>query len=478
MAGISSTGLGSGLDIGGLVSGLVSAERTPVTNRIAKREANLQAQFSAIGTFKGALSDLRSSVFSLTLGSTFGSKTATSANTNLFTATATQSAAVSSYSIKVNQLAGAHSLELASAVGKDETFNNGTLKISIGDGDAKEVAIGTADNTLEGIAKAINKTPGVGVTATILQDGDNRQLVLKSSETGAANTIKIEVDGADESGKRSLASTFNYSGTDAGLKQVQAAQDASISIDGSSAVTSASNTFSFNSGAMGGIGITVKSVGTDAASSTSTLTIGRDNKGASGAVEAFVKSFNELTSTVKSLTSYDTTTKKAGALLGDAGVRSVTFQLKRMLGESIGGESALQNLSSIGVETQRDGTLKINKSKLDAALQENPEAVSTLFLGKEASEGQAAIEGIGDRFKNYLDKTLSYGGSLNSRLDSITKNISKLDDDREALSRRIGKLETRLLKQFSAMDAMVGQLGSVGNFLTQQFEAMANMYKK
>lgn len=478
MAGISSTGLGSGLDIGGLVSGLVSAERTPVANRIAKREANLQAQFSAIGTFKGALSDLRSSVFSLTLGSTFGSKTATSANTNLFTATATQSAAVSSYSIKVNQLAGAHSLELASAVGKDETFNNGTLKISIGDGDAKEVAIGTADNTLEGIAKAINKTPGVGVTATILQDGDNRQLVLKSSETGAANTIKIEVDGADESGKRSLASTFNYSGTDAGLKQVQAAQDASISIDGSSAVTSSSNTFAFSSGAMGGIGITVKSVGTDAASSTSTLTIGRDNKGAVGAIEAFVKSFNELTSTVKSLTSYDTKTKTAGALLGDAGVRSATFQLKRMLGESIGGSSALQNLSSIGVETQRDGTLKIDKSKLDAALQENPEAVSTLFLGKEASEGQAAIEGIGDRFKNYLDKTLSYSGSLNSRLDSITKNISKLDDDREALSRRIGKLETRLLKQFSAMDAMVGQLGSVGNFLTQQFEAMANMYNK
>ena len=148
MAGISSTGIGSGLDIGGLVSGLVSAESTPVTNRINKREASLQAQFSSIGLFKGALSDLSFSAFSLNLGSTFKSKTASTANTNLFTATATQSAAVSSYNIKVNRLAEAHSLELASTVGKDDKFNNGTLKISVGAGAAKEVAIGAEDNTL------------------------------------------------------------------------------------------------------------------------------------------------------------------------------------------------------------------------------------------------------------------------------------------------------------------------------------------
>lgn len=479
MASISSTGLGSGLDIGGLVSKLVSAESTPVTNRINKREANLQAQFSAIGTFKGALSDLRSSVFSLSLGSTFNSKSASSANTNLFTATATQSAAVTSYNIKVNRLAEAHSLELASIVGKDDQFNTGKLKISVGTGEAKEVEIGAADNTLDGIAKAINKTPGVGVTATVLESGTNRQLVLKSSATGAENTIKIEVDGADEPGKLSLASTFAYSGADAGLKQLQAAQDASISIDGSTTeTTSSSNTFAFSSGAMAGIGITLKSVGTDAASSTTKLTIGRSTEAATNAVNAFVKGFNSLTSTVKSLTSYDTQTKTAGALLGDAGVRSVNFQLKRMLGESIGGSSALQNLSSIGVETQRDGTLKVDSDKLSAALANDPDGVAALFLGAEATETSAAVEGIGDRFKNYLDKVLSSDGTLNSRLNSITKNISRLDDDREALSMRVDKLQTRLLKQFSAMDAMVGQLTNTSNFLTQQFDAMANMYKK
>lgn len=479
MATISSTGLGSGLDISSLVKQLVSAESTPATNRINKREAKLQSEFSAIGVFKGALSDLRSSVFSLSLSSTFNSKTASSSNTSLFTASASYSSTVSSYNIKVNRLAQAHSLELAAPVNKDAKFNAGTLKISVGSGTSHDVAITEDNNTLEGIAKAINDTAGIGVSATILNNGDDRQLVLKSSATGEANTINIEVEGADEAGKLSLASTFAYSGSDAGMKQVQAAQNASITVDGSSTeTTSSSNTFLFTSGSLSGISLNVKSVGADAAASTAKLSIGRNTESAVDAVSAFVKGFNDLTSSIKSLTSYDAKTQAAGALLGDAGVRSVSFQLKRMLSESVGGASAFNNLSSIGIETQRDGTLKFDSSKLTAALETDPSGVAALFSGAEASDGAEAIEGVGTRFKNYLDKVLSSSGSISSRLDAINKNISRLADDREALNMRIEKLQTRYLKQFSAMDSLVGQLSSVGSYLTQQFEAMSNMYKK
>ena len=479
MATISSTGLGSGLDISSLVSQLVSAESTPATNRINKREAKLQSEFSAVGVFKGALSDLRSSVFSLTLSSTFNSKTATSSNTSLFTASASYSSTVASYNIKVNQLAQAHSLELAAPVNKDAKFNAGALKISVGSGASRDVVITEDNSTLEGIAKAINNTSGIGVTATILNNGDDRQLVLKSTATGEANTIKIEVTGADEADKLSLASTFAYSGTDAGMKQLQAAQNASITIDGSSTeTTSSSNTFLFTSGSMSGISLEVKSVGADAAASTAKLAIGRNATSPVEAVSAFVEGFNSLVSSIKSLTSYDATTQQAGALLGDAGVRAVNFQLKRMLGESVGGASAFNNLSSIGIETQRDGTLKFDSSKLTAALETDPSGVAALFTGAEASGSDAAIDGLGNRFKNYLDKVLSSSGSLSSRLDAINKNIANLADDRETLSRRIEKIQVRYLKQFSAMDSLVGQLATTGSFLTQQFDAMANMYKK
>lgn len=472
MATITSAGSGSGLDINSLVSQLVAAEATPAKNRIDKREAKLQTEISAVGMFKGALSDLRSSMFSLALSSTFSSKTATSSNTSLFTANSSASSTVSSYNIRVNQLAKANSLELTTPVNKDAQFNAGILKISIGSGASRDVTI-ESGSTLEKIAGKINETVGMGVTATLLNNGDDRQLVLKSRATGAANTIKVAVTGADEAGKVSLASTFAYSGVDAGLKQVQQAQDASITIDGSStATTSSSNTFLFTSGSMSGVSLEVKSVGTDAASSTAKLDIGRNTTAATDAVSAFVKGFNNLVGAIKTLSSYDAKTKQAGPLQGDAGVRAVNFQLRRMLSESAG-TSTFNNLTSVGIETQRDGTLKFDSSKLKAAMENDPSGVATLFTGAAASSGTAAIEGVGNRFKSYLDSVLSSKGSLSSRLDHLNNSISGLADDRQNLNNRIAKLQIRYQKQFSAMDSLVGKLSGTSNFLTQQFQMMA-----
>ena len=358
--------------------------------------------------------------------STLTAMKASSGNSSLFTATAGYSTLAGSYNVKVNKVAQAHSLELANAVNKDAQFNDGTLKITVGSGVSREIAIDSTNNTLEGIAGAINKA-GAGVTATILNSGDNRQITIKSTATGATNTIDIEVTGADEVGKLSLASIFDDSGTATGLKQVQAAQDASITIDGSSTeTTSSSNIFLFTSGSLSGVSLNVKSVGENAASSTATLTIERNTASATEAVDAFVKGFNNLLTTIKSLTSYDSKTKQAGPLVGDATVRSVNFQLKKMLGESMSSTSAYHNLSSIGVETQRDGSLKFDSNRLTAALAADPTAVAKLFAGAVASGSEPASEGLGNRLTAYVDKLIGSGGSLDSRLSTINKNIGSL----------------------------------------------------
>ncbi|MBK8538249.1 MAG: hypothetical protein IPL59_26105 [Candidatus Competibacteraceae bacterium] len=122
MAGITSTGLGSGLDVKGIVSQLVSAEGAPATNRINRREAKLQTELSSIGTFKGALSAFRSSVTTLNLSSTFTAMKATVSDSKLFSASVdSTSSVVGSYSIKVNALAKAHSLELTTSVDKSRS---------------------------------------------------------------------------------------------------------------------------------------------------------------------------------------------------------------------------------------------------------------------------------------------------------------------------------------------------------------------
>ncbi|MBK8538250.1 MAG: flagellar filament capping protein FliD [Candidatus Competibacteraceae bacterium] len=128
-----------------------------------------------------------------------------------------------------------------------------------------------------------------------------------------------------------------YRGRAEHLKQTQAAVDASVTIDGSStATTSTTNTFKFTTGGLAGVTLNVNSLkGADGIIDTTQLDIGRDNAAATNAVKAFVDGFNSLAGTIKSLTGYNAKTKQAGALQGDAGVRSVDSQLRKMLGQSV-----------------------------------------------------------------------------------------------------------------------------------------------
>jgi len=341
-----------------------------------------------------------------------------------------------------------------------------------------DVTIDSSNNTLEGIAKAINDTAGIGVTATILNNGDNRQLSLKSINSGAVNTIKIAAHGKGDSNNTDMLglSQLAYDkdlGVGAGknLIQTQSAEDASIIIDGSStATTSTTNTFKFTTGGLAGVTLDVKSLtGIDNAD-TAKLDISRDNTTAINAVKSFVNKFNSLAETIKSLTSYDAKTKQAGPMQGDAGIRSVDSQLRRMLGGSIDGQS----LSDMGVSVQRDGTLSFDSSKLQTALDQNRSGTMKLFTGTEASENVAAIDGLADRFSSYLDSLLSSKGPLNSRLDSLSKGIDRIDDDRETLNLRLQKLQKRYSAQFNKMDQLLGQLTATSTYLTAQFKALSS----
>jgi flagellar hook-associated protein 2 len=57
--------------------------------------------------------------------------------------------------------------------------------------------------------------------------------------------------------------------------------------------------------------------------------------------------------------------------------------------------------------------------------------------------------------------------SINEGLDDIVDERIKLDD-------RISSLEARLIRQFSALDALVAQFNQTSSFLTQQ---LANLPK-
>src|SRR5580692_8310685 len=226
---------GSVINVSSLVSQLVAATQAPQEALINNQTQAVTTQISALGTLKSSLSTFQSALSALDSPSAFDTETANTSNSAVFTATATSGAPVGTYSVSVTQLAQAEQILSGSlATSGSTTLGTGTLQLSLGT-TSFSVNIGSSDNTLDGIAAAINSASGnPGITATVLQGTDGAHLLLSSTQTGAANTLQVSE--TDAGGALSALTYPNPDprnpGSDLNYKVETAAQDASYSIAG------------------------------------------------------------------------------------------------------------------------------------------------------------------------------------------------------------------------------------------------------
>ena len=239
---ISSQGIGSGLDIPTIVSELTTAEAAPETYAINRSNTALNAQLSAFGTFQSAVSTFQATLSALTDPSQLVGRTATLGDTTIASATATSSAVPGQYSIAVQNLASGASLSSQPVATDTTAIGTGSLKISV-NGVSGTLTIDSTDNTLQGIAAAINSGTGnPGVTASILTTTEGSRLVLTGTNTGAKNGITVTQSGGD-GGLSALVYDPADTSVTSTLTQTQAAQDAAFTVNGYAA-TSASNSVS------------------------------------------------------------------------------------------------------------------------------------------------------------------------------------------------------------------------------------------
>src|SRR5262245_42463538 len=109
MAGLSSPGVGSGLNVNDIVSKLMTVEQQPLA-LLDRKEAPLQAQLSAFGTVKGALSALRDATSGLATPAKFNAAVARLGDSTIASASASTRAAPGTHSIEVQTLAKAQTL--------------------------------------------------------------------------------------------------------------------------------------------------------------------------------------------------------------------------------------------------------------------------------------------------------------------------------------------------------------------------------
>lgn len=454
MASISAAGLGSGLDLNSLVTQLVAAERAPAENRLNREQSTVNAQISALGALTSTSKGLQSALTRLANGLAFGGRSATS-NSDHFSGSATDQAQTGSYQIRVESLATQHRLASAPVADATAPFGSGELSLSLG---AESFVIDfSAGASLSEIRDAINDAEdNPGISASILNGADGARLVLGSSKSGSANNIQVVASGGDGG-----LSTLAYeSGGVQNLSQVQPALDAEVYIDGF-LVSSAGNQIT---DAIEGVTLNLSAAEPGV---NHTLTVANDHSAAVSALESFVSSYNVFVATAATVTRYDPASNQAASLVGDPAVRSLGNRLRSLVGGEIANGDGPSLLSQIGLSIKTDGSLTLDKTALETALNENPDGVKTLFAGKTNSEGLA------DQLDVILESYVGTTGVFTSRSESVKSRLDQISDQREVLDRRIAALQSQYQARFSSLDTLISQLQSTGNYLTQQLSNLS-----
>jgi flagellar hook-associated protein 2 len=450
---------GSVIDVNSLVSQLVTATRAGQDANISKSTQAVTTQISAVGTLKSALSTFQDSLAAISTPSAFNAETATSSNLAVFTATADADASQGSYSVSVSQLASAQQLVSTAFTGGGSTaIGTGTLQISLG-GSSFSINVDSTNNTVAGLASAINTALGnPGVTATVITGSDGAHLVLSSAQTGAVNTIKV----AETDGGSALSAVAYDPNNTANYTENAQAKDAQFSISGIPH-SSASNTVT---DALNGVTLTLTgttAAGTGAGSSAQ-LAVASDKDTITTNVGAFVDAYNALVQAIQPLGSYDQTTQTAGPLLGDATLSGIQNDIRSALYSVVNtGSSTFNSLASVGITTNKDGTLTLSKTKLGSALASAPTAVSQLFSG---------TKGVAATLNTRINSELGSGGAIDTRSKTLIKQENALTDQTTKLNDQMTALTASLTQQYSHLNTLLSSLQSMSAYLSQQFSAL------
>jgi len=481
MASISSLGAGSGLDLSGILQKLMAVEQQPLL-ALARKEAAVQSKISALGALKSSLSSLQTAAgnFVPSIGQTatqkFTSFKTSVADATIATATGATGAVAGTYSLDVVQLAKAQRLvtppTTPPAAAKYATgaaaVTQGTLKIELGtlsaDGTTftaaseKNIVIDSSNATLNGLRDAINAALS-GASATIINstrtDGSSEaRLVITSDTTGLAGVVRLSgvADFVFDPTSGAAGNTLSAAPADGG----QVAQNAKIKLNGIEG-TSASNTVT---GVLDGITLNLLKETTTA----TTLSVTKDNTSLTSQLNAFIKAYNDAAKTMKDLGFYDSTGAKTGALLGDATLRTVQSQVRDLAFAIPTGltSTTYQRLSDVGVAIQKDGTLTLDSTKLQKAIDTNFTAVADL------------VAGVGSKFKAALEGLAGSTGTVTAATDGLNRTIKDFGSRRAALVKRLESVEARYRRQFTALDGLVANLNKTGSYLQQQ---LANLPK-
>lgn len=431
--GITIGGIGT-LPIEDLIYAQLYSERLPKETQWKRQEDQNTALIAAYRETQTSVNKLRTAAEKLDSARELNKTTVSAGDDKILSASVNGTTASGNYEFEVTQMAQI-GRDKVTFDGNDNATQGQTLTIGYGK-DKFDITV-AAGSSLEDIAAQINgdkNNPGVKA-AVVREDGDQYSLVISGKDTGAENAVSVT----------STASSTHVSA-------LQPAQDAQLKM-GSLTFSSKNNKFD---NIIDGISVEAKQVG------KTTVSVKPDSDGMKEAVKSFVAAYNELVDTIdKHSKATDVTDadgkkrKKPGALGGDSMTRGMMSQLRNSMGQVYDGKT----LSMLGIKTDRQGKLEIDDEKLTKAINEDPESISTVFLGADGKSG--LMQSVTTNLKDFKTS----GGNFTTRIDRLEQEQKKIGQDREDLDARLKVREQSLRDYYAKMDKMISSMQQTQNML-------------
>ena len=437
-----SLGMGSGINVNQLVSDLAAASRAPKVERFDALARASQSKISAVAKARADLDSFADTLANLVSTGSLSSQPLVSDDRAL-AASALPGALLGKLAaeIEIRQLARAQTMHSGLSSSASDPVGLGSLTLTVG-GVAHNLTITASNNSLAGLADAINAT-GSGVRASVVSDQGQFRLVLKG-ETGTAKAFSLAADtGADPA----------LAGLVGGLTLSQPASDAIIRVDGVE-YNRPTNTIT---DIVPGVSLTLKKAEIGVAVSLGSV---RPADALKQTVSDFVTVFNQL----------QTSLKEARQAVGGAGnLRALDRQLTALVSKALTGNLGINSLSDIGIKTDRNGMLSLDRGKLDAALASDPDAVEALFNPPRSASATAITDpGLATALDEIRDAAIAPGGLIEALGKSLQSEASELAKNRERMEAREDAYKARLEKQYATLEARLSAFKATQAYLEQQ----------
>jgi flagellar hook-associated protein 2 len=456
---ISSSGIGSGLNVSQIVTALMDVEKGPL-NSINKSISTDNAQISAYGTVSSQISSFQSSIAGLITPSTIKATTASSSSTSVLSVSNDGTALAGEYKITVERVASPQVIKISNSAFTslyDEFGSAGNISITSND---VTTDITPTSYTVAGLAEAINDANISGISATIINLGtssapDYQIRIVNTSDTTAAIDLSA-IEGDDG---------FVFTGTDIDADTV--AVTSQFKINDSDPIERSSNTITDLIP-----GLTINLVGTG----DSTITVAQDSSALYSKIAAFVTAYNALDQSLKDISSYDTTTKKGAVLYGDSTITSLRRDIRSIITStlSVDSSTSYNRLGDVGVSFESDGTLSLDSTTLNTAINANFNKVANLFSGTGDSTDSSTLHGFAYQLDTLLTTATDIDGLITNRESSLQTDITRLQARAVQEQSRLDNLQQIYQRQYTALDRTIASLNSMASYLTSQFDAMSN----